>query len=71
MKTESKWWRGFLKAEEEVKSGVTRITTEIDSVQFHYPEGGTSGYCGGDWEYLRGMKDYVRQYEQVIKEILE
>lgn len=58
-------------AEDEVKSGVDRISIEIDCVIFHYPEGGTSGYSGSEWEYLRGMKDYVKQYEEVIKDVLE
>lgn len=66
----SQWWKGFLAAEEEVKSGVSRISVEIDNVTFHYPEGGSSGYAGEDGQYLRGMKDYVRQYETVVKGVL-
>jgi len=66
----SRWWKGFLRAETEVKSGVSRISIEIDHVTFHYLEGGSSGYAGEDGQYLRGMKDYVKQYETVIKEVL-
>lgn len=40
MKSKSQWLKGFLDAEEEVKSGVSRISLEIDHVTFHYPEGG-------------------------------
>lgn len=72
MKAKSQWLKGFLAAEAEVKSGISRISLEIDHVTFHYPEGGSSGYGGGeDGQFLRGMKDYVRQYEQVIKEVIE
>lgn len=69
MKAKSEWLKGFLAAEGEVKSGVTRVSVELDNVTFHYPEGGSSGYGTND-QYLRGMKDYVKQYEEVIKEVL-
>lgn len=74
MNIKSQWFKGFLDAEQEVKSGVSSISLEIDHVTFHYPEGGSSGYAGyagQDGQYLRGMKDYVRQYQQVIKSVLE
>lgn len=73
MENKSMWWKGFLRAEEEIKSGVTSISVEIDRVVFHYPEGGTSGYSYSSrdsGQYIRGMKDYAKQYEDVIKEVL-
>lgn len=74
MKTKSMWWKGFLQAEEHYKDGAFVENGCTGWISFLYPEGGSIEYCGNletSYQFERGMRDYIEQYEDVIKEVIE
>lgn len=69
---ESRWFRGLKEAEEFMKVGWYYDPEESTSnhISFRHPEGGRHGWCGMDWEFNRGMMDYV-EHRKLNGEIYE
>ena len=69
---QSDWFRAFLEAEEFMKEGwiVDEVQTRGNDFYFKHPKGGTMGFLGMNWHYLRGIKDYV-EHRKLNGEIYE
>lgn len=54
--------KGLLAAEQLYKDGYYFAGNRDDGlagVYFKHPEGGTSGYCGLEYRFEKGMRDYI------------
>lgn len=74
MKTKSMWWKGFLQAEEHYKEKAFVENSYSGRLKFIYPEGGSIEYCGNletSYQFERGMRDYIEQYETVIASVIK
>lgn len=70
----SMWRKGFLQAEEHYKEKAFVENSHAGRLRFIYPEGGSIEYSGNletSYQFERGMRDYIEQYEDVIKGVLK
>lgn len=68
------WWQGFLQAEEHYKEKAFVENSYSGRLKFNYAEGGSIEYLGDkepNYQFECGMRDYIDQYESVIKGVLK